>query len=295
MKRLKRAYHRFNSVPENVVAARNSGATYMGGNEVLTRLFNGQKMYVDTRDVSESPHLIIDGYWEINITRVFEGLVEPGDVVFDVGSTYGYYALLAGAGGASRLVCVDPNPVYASYIAQNLTVNGLIDRSDYLPVAIGGKKGTTTLHLLRDDWNSATTQDLAEFKKQRQVPYEVASSEKVDMNTVDGIVAELGITEVGVLKIDIEGQEEAAYKAMAETIRVSPKLRLLIEFSPQNYKDPSAFFDSIAADFPHLYVMPAGDNLQRTHSYTQLVNITNDQWMMLLASKVDVDHLIVED
>ncbi len=273
-------------------AARDSASVYMGNNLLLTRLYNGQKMYLDTRDLSETPHLAIDGHWEIDITRVFELIVEDGEAVFDIGSTYGYYGLIAGYLGASSTICVDANPIYEEFLSKNLTVNGLIDRSVIVPKAIGGKKGKTIIHLLKDDWNSSTTQDLKEFKANRKVPYQLSTSEEVEVTTVDALVKENEIGTVGVIKLDIEGLEEAAYQGMKQTIADNPKLKLLLEFSPENYKKPEEFFAAIAKDFKHLYVMPSGTEITRTNSYGELREKTGDNWMMLLASKVDLDDAL---
>ena len=269
---------------------------YMGGTEVLTQIYSGQKMYLDTRDYSETPHLLIDGYWEVNITRVFEQLVQPGDVVMDIGSTYGYYGLVAGSLGAGFVICVDPNPVYEEYLKKNLTVNGMIATSAIEPIAVGDKKGTTKLHVLKDDWNSTTTQELKEFEAQRTVPYEVAESVDVAVETVDAIISRNKQKSVNVIKMDIEGLEEAAYDGMQDTIANSSELKLLMEFSPQNYSDPKAFFERLQNDFTHLYVMPEGARIARVSSYHELLKQTGEEWMMILASKVDVGpHLATLD
>ena len=283
-----------NSIHRTSELALNASSVYIGDNKLLTRLYNGQKMYLDTRDFSETPHLAIDGHWEINITRVFEAIVGEGDVVFDVGSTYGYYGLLAGHAGAATIVCVDPNPVYGDYLVKNLTVNGLIGKSHIEDVAIAGKKGKITLHLLKDDWNSATTVNLETFKENRDVPYEVESSEEVPTETVDGLVKKHGLDRIDVLKLDIEGQEEASYPAMQKTIAASTRMKMLLEFSPENYKDPKAFFAQIQSDFDYMYVMPQGDNITPVKSYEELEKAAGDNWMMVLASKEDLTDALAD-
>jgi hypothetical protein len=68
---------------------------YLGDYTALTRTIYGHKMYVDTRDVSLAPHLLLDGYWEQWITNIFRELVKPGMTVVDVGANFGYYSVLA--------------------------------------------------------------------------------------------------------------------------------------------------------------------------------------------------------
>lgn len=288
MKRVKRATQRLLDMPTRLAEADARGGTYIGGTEVLTRLFNGQKMYVDTRDISETPHLIMDGHWEIDITRVFEKAVVEGEAAIDVGATYGYYGMIAGGLGAGTILCVDPNPVYGTYLTKNLTVNGLIARSIIEEVAIGAKKGSTELMVLADDWASSTIQAQDDFDKNRNIPYSVEKKLKVDVVTIDALVKKHTLGAVGVLKLDIEGFEEAAYPAMENTIRQSPNLTLLLEFSPENYTDPKEFFNQITRDFTFVSVMPAGRDITPVTSYSQLEKVAGGEWMMLVASQRDL-------
>ena len=55
---------------ELVQQIRNSVTIKTGEFEALTRIFTGQKMYVDTRDISLAPHLMLDGVWEEPLTKL---------------------------------------------------------------------------------------------------------------------------------------------------------------------------------------------------------------------------------
>ncbi len=77
-------------------------AVYLGENLALTRVLDRFKMYVDARDISLAPHLLLDGYWELWNTKVFRQLLRPGMHVVDVGANVGYYTLLAAAGVGPR-------------------------------------------------------------------------------------------------------------------------------------------------------------------------------------------------
>ena len=75
---------------------RRNSSIYLGNNIALTKTIYGQKMYVDTRDQSLTPHILLDGDWEGNITKVFLANVKSGMHVVDIGANVGYYSLLAG-------------------------------------------------------------------------------------------------------------------------------------------------------------------------------------------------------
>src|SRR5579871_4793090 len=69
--------------------------TYLGDHTLLIQTVFGHVMYVDSRDLSLTPHLFRQGYWELDVTRFFLGVVKPGMRVVEVGANVGYYTLLA--------------------------------------------------------------------------------------------------------------------------------------------------------------------------------------------------------
>lgn len=277
-------------------AVKNSASTYMGGTEVLTRIFTGQKMFVDTRDISESPHLIIDGIWEAEISYLFTKLIQPGDIVFDVGATYGYYGVVAGVElrqkEGAKLFLIDANPIYEPYMIKNLTVNGQIGYSTVSTVAISGKDGELELNVLKDDWASSTFQTIEEFDKHRTAPYEVDKTIKVQATTLDKYAKEHGVDSADLIKLDIEGLEEESYPGMAKLIKNSPNLKILFEFTTESYKEPKKLYAQIRKDFEFVYCMPDGGEPVLIDTYDDMLRIADGGWIMLLISKVDVSSLL---
>ena len=45
------------------VCRENSGYAYLGNNKALCRVLGKYKIYVDTRDIGITPHLVTDGFW----------------------------------------------------------------------------------------------------------------------------------------------------------------------------------------------------------------------------------------
>ena len=272
--------------------ARNSSAVYMGGTEVLTSIYTGQKMFVDTRDLSESPHLIIDGVWEREVSAVFEKLIEPGDTVFDIGSTYGYYGLLAGAklkqSKGARLFLIDANPTYVPYMTKNMTVNGLIEYSTISNVAIAGKPGNLELNVLKDDWASSTFQPKKDFAKYRTAPYEFERTIKIKATTIDAYAEANKVKSADMIKLDIEGLEEESYPGMKKLIKNSPNLKMLFEFTTEGYAKPLELFQRIRNDFEYVYCMPEGGQPILIQDYEEMLRVADGKWIMLLISKIDI-------
>src|SRR5688572_24434085 len=50
-------------------------AIKLGDNDVLARLYTNQKIFLDGRDISLAPHLMLDGVWEAHVSRAIETLL----------------------------------------------------------------------------------------------------------------------------------------------------------------------------------------------------------------------------
>lgn len=97
-------------------------AIYLGNNRAVTTTVYGHKILVDTRDVSLSPHILIDGFWEKWITDVFLRMVKPGMRVVGIGSNIGFYSLLTAdrVGENGFVTCFDANAELADLTFHSL-------------------------------------------------------------------------------------------------------------------------------------------------------------------------------
>jgi hypothetical protein len=86
--------------------------TYLGDHTLLMQTIFGHTMYLDSRDISLTPHLLRQGCWEPDVTRFFLRIVKPGMRVVEVGANVGYYTLLACSlvGPTGRVTAFEANP-----------------------------------------------------------------------------------------------------------------------------------------------------------------------------------------
>lgn len=61
----------------------------MANGDLLCRVLGRSKTIVDGRDLSLTPHLALDGSWELPLTRALLRILRPGLQVADVGATSG--------------------------------------------------------------------------------------------------------------------------------------------------------------------------------------------------------------
>ncbi|HEV2412535.1 MAG TPA: FkbM family methyltransferase [Candidatus Saccharimonadales bacterium] len=234
---------------------KNGATVATGEHEALTRIFTGQKMYVDTRDISLAPHLMLDGVWEESFTKIFRRYLKPDSVFFDVGANFGYFGLVAGTEITSEgsIHFFEPNPLLAAYIKRTVSINGMWGRSKVVQKAVGASRAKLALTVPGDYFGSASMvideQVVAAFVDKKEL-----RSFKVDQVSLDDYVEEAGLKKVDVMKIDVEGYEESVYRGMNQTIKKNPDLVVFLEFTAGSYKDPKGFFKQIKRDFKNVYL-----------------------------------------
>ena len=96
---------------------------YLGNNTALCMSRFGQKMFVNTQDNSLTPHFLVEGDWERNITDAISRYCK-GATFIDVGANMGWYSLVAEAYGAADVVLFEPNEELFNLVRRTMWVNG---------------------------------------------------------------------------------------------------------------------------------------------------------------------------
>lgn len=223
---------------------RRSEAAYLGDHTALTRLHSGQKIYVDTRDVSIAPHLLLDGRWETWIEDVLMPLVKPGMRVLDVGANVGYYTLrMADAvGPLGHVFAFEANPSLFRLLQKSVSVNGYDDRVRLHCNAAFDAAGEVTLAV-----------DPA-FSGGGHLTSGVAAQVREEVHTVPAVTIDSmippGVT-IDIAKIDVEGAEVQALGGMQRILAESRSIALVFEFDTDRVAravDPRQFLERLAAD-----------------------------------------------
>lgn len=166
-------------------------------------------------------------FWEhplINdwlMMSVFERMVRPGDVVYDIGGAIGLYTrVLSHWFGPARVVTIEPMSANVGLIRQNVALGGLLDRVTVLHMAAADREGEEDLQI--DDVMSGTaaldrvTGGRASWGRQYMgLPPKV---ERVRVRTIDALVAEGAAPPPAFLKIDTEGAEGDVLRGARRTI-----------------------------------------------------------------------------
>jgi FkbM family methyltransferase len=270
----------------------NIGFVRLSENEILTKIFTGAKFYLDPRDIGLVPHLLLDKEWERDITHAWLKTVQPGDTVFDIGANFGYFGVLAAqqSNRNCKVVMFEANPNLISYLNKTVTVNAFLDQIKVENLAVSDKPGNVTLNILKDYIASSSVHDIDKLNSYNQNGAELSIAERVSVPaiSIDEYCKNNGITAVNLIKMDIEGHEQVAYKGMKDTIKKSPAITMFIEFTKGGYDRPEAFYSQMLKDFGNVYTIDSSGNLLKPSEtgYDSIVGTAKD-WVMLVFSKQD--------
>jgi FkbM family methyltransferase len=151
----------------------------------------------------------MEGYEKETVTP-FLRFVAQAHTVLDVGAYTGYYALAAAATNPqARVFAFEANPRVAARLGRNLDLNPDLSIT-VIQLAVGSAKGTAEFHLGAP--GLALSSSLAPMWKglHRSIP--------VAVTDLDSFVTEWGLTQVDVIKIDVEAVEDEVIQGMSSLL-----------------------------------------------------------------------------
>jgi FkbM family methyltransferase len=190
--------------------------------ELVCRTRSGIRMALHPREFIQN-RILFFGVWEPNVTAMFESLIQPGDVVIDVGANIGYYTLLSckKAGPGGHVYAVEPNPAVRSVLSGHLEMNGFRNYT-LVPDAAWDTSSVGTLHLDRDDCGGSSLRTLEGD----------GDTQSVRLVRMDDVIREEHRGRVGLIKVDIEGAEAHALRGLSATLAANPRVRAVVEVNP---------------------------------------------------------------
>lgn len=205
--------------------------------------------WVDLRDKALSPHLMLQGYWEMWITSAIARLTKPGTLAIDIGANLGYYTLLMAdaVGPTGSVIAFEPNPRLAGMTRTSVGINDFGSRVTVREEAVGQSSGgQLTLAIPRaNPQNALIMQSEAQKLGFKKVHGDYAQFVQVKSITLDS----LNLSNVGAVKIDAEGAEYSIWRGMQATIDNNPGIRIFLEFNASREYPWEAFFMGMQTKF----------------------------------------------
>lgn len=226
------------------------GYVQLNNHTLLITLVDGIKLFVDSRDISIVPHLLVDGYWERWVTGIWVNVVKTGNVVLDIGSHVGYYSFLAAriVGPTGRVIAFEPNPRHHANFLRSIFVNGWEEVVRLVPAAVSNRSGFACLRIPGELTGSASIVS-ANFAKLPR--HAIFGSRHI-------IVRKIGILrflqrhrlEPDVIKLDVEGAEALILPELLSLYRfVQKPVEIIVEFTPNSWEKLRVNPERIFAEF----------------------------------------------
>jgi FkbM family methyltransferase len=166
--------------------------------------------------------------------------VRQGDIVLDCGANIGVYTRKALSRGASLVVAIEPAPQTLAALRRNFDKEIQEGRVIVYPKGVWDHNAELDLSI--NQTNQAAN----------SLIYQAQSSVRIPLTTIDNIVAELKLTRVDFIKMDIEGAEKPAISGGKSTIRrFRPRMSLSTEHLPDDSTAIPALVNSIAPNYVH--------------------------------------------
>lgn len=210
---------------------RNAGRSplvFPGADRVFIHTIDGHRLFLDPHEMFMTLHLIENGEWESHVRNLLRIILEPGAFYVDVGANTGVHALFVASliGERGKVLAVEPHPRVRSLLHDNFEINGLLDRIEILPVALGDESREDIEFEYFDKHPAMSGIKVSPLALER---FNASATKiRVACETLDGVLsAENRLPDV--VKIDVEGFETLVLKGAERTISANPDITFLIE------------------------------------------------------------------
>lgn len=180
------------------------------------------------------------GFWEAETLGVFCRLARHARRVLDIGANTGTYALIACAAHPdTRVTAFEPVPRIREQAAHSIALNGFGARCELRSDAVSDSCGTARFHVPAGGVPTSSSLHEGGFRGLSGEHIEVP------LTTIDALLAP--DDRVDLVKIDVEGFEDAVLRGMARVLR-DHRPAIVLEC---NADGPIAALDAIVAQLPH--------------------------------------------
>jgi FkbM family methyltransferase len=225
----------------------------------------GGRLWVDLGDWT-SLLVVRLGGWEPHLRRVCERLLGAGQTALDVGAHSGAYTLLfAGlVGPAGRVVAFEPHGPSAALLRRSVEGLGQVQ---VVEAAVSDREGNAELLSWRPGAGTDGRYGAADRMLRSLLPAQgyAPSGERVAVTTLDAWAARAAQGPVDLVKIDVEGAEEAVLRG-GRALLAAPAVRVLLELHPGELPAAGSSVEQVLAGlraqgFDVLDLVPAGDRI----------------------------------
>jgi FkbM family methyltransferase len=197
------------------------------GLPLVVKLDNGMEYVLEPLSTNSGSVVYTRVYEAATITFLRDHLV-PGGYFCDVGAHSGLFALLL----ASRFrggICFEPAEDMFRLLRRNLGLNGLLPAYELCATAISSRSGTGFL------WSQTAFDGQARLRPEPRLDGNGRCA-VVSVSTVDEALLRREISDLALLKIDVEGHEVEVLRGAGKALRKNPAALVVLENNAENFE-----------------------------------------------------------
>jgi FkbM family methyltransferase len=210
-------------------------AVYMGEGEILTRSFYDIMYLVSSYDCTMTPHFIIHGVYESELTKYFINNMQENSVFVDVGANFGYYSCIAAkkikAGKGGKVHSFEANRNAFLLLQKNIVLNWIDTNAVSLNlVALSHTEEDVLFKNYKYRFGGSqffTSEESTDPMNEMEVV-------KLRTRTLDSFLDNQPA--VDFLKIDVEGAEFKVLRGASKTIGKNVNIKILLEWNNGQFR-----------------------------------------------------------
>jgi FkbM family methyltransferase len=191
----------------------------------FTRHVDGGRVFCgNTRDLL-ALYVYVFGVWEPNLTTFIASRLSQGDVFVDVGANLGWFSLLGAqaVGTRGRVVAIEASPLLTLDLQRNIEANQL-ENVRVVNAAAGSTAGTV---------------DIVHGPAEHTGLTRISQGSAVRCDTLQELIGEEDLSQLRIMKIDVEGAEYDVIAGLAPALRDLPEsAEIVVEVGPERASDP---------------------------------------------------------
>lgn len=229
MKRLKsKIKYGLKSLLLQYIDSKGRPAVYLGDHRVLSRTIYGQKIFLDSRDISVTPSVVLNGGWEHSTVALFNKLLKPGLRIIDIGAHVGYYALLAASrtGAEGYVYCFEANPRLCELLYESMGANNFLNRTRIINKAVYSERMNINFNFYEKFTGGSS---VLGGKEHARLYNDTVQTVEVPAISLDEYFAPQ--TVIDLIKIDAEGSEPFILAGAKRLLAENKKIKIIMEFN----------------------------------------------------------------
>lgn len=176
--------------------------------------------------------MVVYSRWpDYEVTKKITTILKSNSVYIDVGANIGVMTLAAAAETKGKIIAFEPSSIAHPRLLENLALNQLLDRIIVEPLAVSDTNGYLS-------FSDEQFSELSHISPQN-------SGTRIKSCTLDSYLTKRKISQIDVLKADVEGAELSVLKGAAGLLTKKAIKHILLELNPYSARYESSNSESI--------------------------------------------------